>query len=171
MNESLTLYKLIGLYMLKNSSSPLTNAQITEFVLEKEYTDYFTLQQAIGELIDSELIRVEESKSGTFYHLTAQGEETLSYFKDKISEGIIEDMNDYIKSNSLAIINNASIIADYYKAADLGYDVSLRIRERNRIIFDLSLNVDTKSEAEQVCKNFKAKNEEIYEYVIKRLMC
>lgn len=170
MNESLTLYKLIGLYMLKNTSSPLTNAQITEFVLEKEYTDYFTLQQAIGELIDSELIRIEESKSGTFYHLTAQGEETLSYFKDKLSEGIIQDMDEYIKSNSLAIINNASIIADYYKAADLGYDVSLRIRERNRIIFDLTLNVDTKAEAETVCKNFKANDEEIYEYVIKRLM-
>ena len=157
--------------MLKNSSAPLTNAQITEFVLEKEYTDYITLQQAIGELIDSELIRLEESKSGTFYHLTAQGEETLSYFKDKISEGIVEDMNNYIKSHSLAIINNASIIADYYKAADLGYDVCLRIRERNRIIFDLTLNVDSKAEAEQVCNNFRNRNEDIYKYVVERLMC
>ena len=50
MAEPLTLYKLIILYMLKKVAFPLTNAQISEFVLDQEYTTYFTLQQAISEL-------------------------------------------------------------------------------------------------------------------------
>lgn len=62
MSEPLTLYKLIILYMLEKVDFPLTNAQISGFVLDKGYTTYFHLQQAISELIDSELIESNHSK-------------------------------------------------------------------------------------------------------------
>ena len=38
MGESLTLYKLIVLYMLEKVDFPLTNAQISGFILDKGYT-------------------------------------------------------------------------------------------------------------------------------------
>lgn len=50
MGESLTLYKLIVLYMLEKVDFPLTNAQISGFILDKGYTTYFHLQQALSEL-------------------------------------------------------------------------------------------------------------------------
>ena len=40
MAEAFTLYKLIILYMLDKVDFPLTNSQISEFVLDKGYTDY-----------------------------------------------------------------------------------------------------------------------------------
>lgn len=170
MNESLTLYKLIVLYMLKNTSSPLTNAQISEFVLGHEYTDYITLQQAIAELIESNLIRVEEAKNGSFYHITDQGNETIRLFKEKISDAIIIDINNYIEANKLNIINTASVLTDYYKTTTVGYDVNLKLREKNQILMDLTLTVDTIGEAETICKNFKDNNQDIYKYLIKKLM-
>ena len=39
MSEPLTLYKLIILYMLEKVDFPLTNAQISGFVLDKGYTN------------------------------------------------------------------------------------------------------------------------------------
>ena len=42
--EPLTLYKLIILYMLDRVNFPLTSAQVSEFILEKEYTNFLTLQ-------------------------------------------------------------------------------------------------------------------------------
>ena len=39
-----SLYKLIILYMLKKVKFPLTNAQISDFMLGREYTSYFHLQ-------------------------------------------------------------------------------------------------------------------------------
>ena len=39
MEEPLTLYKLIILYMLNRVDFPLTNAQVGNFILEKEYTN------------------------------------------------------------------------------------------------------------------------------------
>ena len=54
MAEAFTLYKLIILYMLDKVDFPLTNSQISEFVLDKGYTDYFKLQQALSERIHSQ---------------------------------------------------------------------------------------------------------------------
>lgn len=38
MESSLTLYKLIILYMLTKVNFPMTNAQISDFILGEEYT-------------------------------------------------------------------------------------------------------------------------------------
>ena len=62
MAEALTQYKLIILYMLEKANAPLTNTQISVFILEKEYTTYFTLQQALSELVASALVRTESSQ-------------------------------------------------------------------------------------------------------------
>ena len=51
LEDTLTLYKLIVLYMLSRVTFPMTNAQVSDFILEKEYTDYLTLQQVISEQI------------------------------------------------------------------------------------------------------------------------
>ena len=61
MAEPFTIYKLTILYMLDKSGFPLTNTQISNFFLEKEYTDYFSIQEVIGELTDSELIKAEST--------------------------------------------------------------------------------------------------------------
>ena len=88
MAEPLTLYKLIILYMLKKVDFPLTNAQISEFVLDQEYTTYFTLQQAISELVEAGLIRMETIRNTSQYYLTEDGDMTLGYFTQRTSTAI-----------------------------------------------------------------------------------
>ena len=106
MSEPFTLYKLIILYLLSKVNFSLSNSQITDFILEKEYTDYLTLQQALAELIDVKLIHVEASAKNSLYQITPEGEETLGYFENRISDQIKEDIVNYIKQ-----------IADEYKDA------------------------------------------------------
>ena len=57
--EPLTLYKLMILYLLKQVKFPMTNAQIADFFLSREYTTYYTLQQAFTEMLEAHLITVE----------------------------------------------------------------------------------------------------------------
>ena len=59
MADASTQYKLIVLYMLDQVDFPLTNTQISNFMLDKDYTTYFTVQKAISELIDAGLMRTE----------------------------------------------------------------------------------------------------------------
>ena len=85
MAEAFTLYKLIILYMLDKVDFPLTNSQISEFVLDKGYTDYFKLQQALSELADGGLILKESTHNRTLFHLTEDGKGTIHLFRDKYS--------------------------------------------------------------------------------------
>lgn len=52
MADTLTLYKLIVLKMLDEADAPLTGAQITDFILEKMYTNISQLQQVLSEVRD-----------------------------------------------------------------------------------------------------------------------
>ena len=94
LSEPMTLYKLMNLYMLKQVNFPLTYAQISDFFLSREYTDYFTLQQALTELLEAGLARSETIHNSTRYEITREGEETLSFFGKKISPAIIEDIDE-----------------------------------------------------------------------------
>ena len=49
--------------MLDRVTFPLTKAQVSDFILEKEYTNFLTLQQATAELIDAELITASTSRN------------------------------------------------------------------------------------------------------------
>lgn len=57
-----TLYKMIILYMLEKVSFPLSNNQITNFFLDREYTTYFHVQQTIHDLVESNLITEKKTE-------------------------------------------------------------------------------------------------------------
>lgn len=68
--EPLTLYKLIVLYLLNKVSFPLTMAQVSDLILEKEYTSYLTLQQVINELAQAGLITAKTLVNRTHLQIT-----------------------------------------------------------------------------------------------------
>ena len=65
MAEPFTIYKLTILYMLDKAGFPLSNTQISNFFLEKEYTDYFRVQEVIGDLLNAFVINFEYLDSFT----------------------------------------------------------------------------------------------------------
>ena len=85
MAEPFTTYKLIVLYMAKHAKETLTNSQISEFILDREYTDYFQLQKVLSELTETELLRKRTISNSSYYELTEEGTKTLSYFEKELS--------------------------------------------------------------------------------------
>lgn len=170
MSESFTLYKLIVLYMLEKVDFPLTNGQISEFILEKGYTTYFTLQQAISEMIDSGFIRVETTHNRTLYHLTEDGAETIRFFRNNISPAIQEDINTFFAEKRYHLKNEVSVKADYYQNRNLEYDVRCQILERGTPLVDLTLTVPTEDVASTVANNWNTKNQELYALIMEHLL-
>ena len=128
LTEPMTLYKLMNLYMLKQVNFPLTNAQLTNFFTEHEYTTYFTLQQALNELEDAGLVHKEASHNSTRYDTTREGEETLNFFGKNISSAIIEDMDQYLKENKFRLREEVGTTADFYKGTNQDTVKSAKIR-------------------------------------------
>lgn len=166
MAEPFTIYKLTILNMLDNVDFPLTNAQLSNFFLEQEYTDYFRVQQVISDLVDAGLIRAESTRSNTQYHITAAGKETLGFFKDKLTDAIEHDIVAYFEKNKLKLRAVNSVTADYYKTPNQDYAVRCQFKERGISLIDLTLTVKKKEQAEAVCNNWKNQNEDVYAYLM-----
>ena len=75
LQDPLTLYKLIVLYMLNRVTFPLTAAQVSDFILGKEYTNFLTLQQVINELTDAGMIATQSirNRDPPVHHCRGQG--------------------------------------------------------------------------------------------------
>lgn len=170
LNEPMTLYKLMNLYMLKQVKFPLTNAQLTNFFTEHEYTTYFTLQQALNELEDAGLIHKEPSHNSTRYEITREGEETLNFFGKNISPAIVNDMDQYLKENKFRLREEVGTSADYYKATGQDYIVHCEVREGKTVLIRLDLALPDKEQAEAMCSNWKEKSQEIYSFAMKTLL-
>ena len=170
LNEPMTLYKLMNLYMLKQVNFPLTNAQLTNFFTEHEYTTYFTLQQALNELEDAGLIHKEPSHNSTRYEITREGEETLNFFGKNISPAIVNDMDQYLKENKFRLREEVGTSADYYKATGQDYIVHCEVREGKTVLIRLDLALPDKQQAEAMCSNWKEKSQEIYSFAMKTLL-
>ena len=168
--EPMTLYKLMNLYMLHQVNFPLTNAQLSNFFLDREYTTYFTLQQALNELLDAGLVKKETMRNSSRYEITKEGEETLEFFGKKISPAIVSDMDEYLKQNRFRMRNEVGLISDFYKSTNQDYIVHCEVREGKAVLVNLDISVPDKEQAEIMCNHWKDRSQEIYAYVMKSLM-
>ena len=152
MAEPFTIYKLTILYMLSKAGFPLSNTQISNFFLEQEYTDYFRVQEVIGDLVDANLIHEE------------------STHKDKLNDGIENDVQGFFEKNKLEFRQENSILADYYKTTNQKYAVRCQVRSDGNPLIDLTLCVTTKEQAEAICNNWKKKSEDVYAVLMDTLL-
>lgn len=168
--DGLTLYKLIILFMLDKVDFPLTNSQLSQFILDKGYTSYFTLQQAINELIDSNLIRPEIIRNASHYHITPAGVEALRLFEYKIPIAIQNDIIEFFDKNRYQLRNEVEILSEYYPAKKGEYMVNCIVKEKSSILLELKLNVVSEEQAVAICDNWKENSSDVYSYLIKTLM-
>lgn len=170
MAEPFTIYKLTILYMLDRAGFPLSNAQLSQFFLDLDYTDYFRVQEVIGNLVEACLIEAKASHSTTQYTLTAAGKETLGFFRGKITEGIEEDVKSYFDQNKWDFRQENSILSDYRRLRNQKYEVHCQVKSDGDTIVDLALQVRTKEQAESICAQWKQKNRDVYAYLMDTLL-
>lgn len=155
--------------MLDRVSFPLTTAQVSDFVLTKEYTNFLTLQQVIRELTDTGLVDARTIRNRTQLLLTKDGKQTLDFFSQQISTSIRQEIDEYLEENEMELRNEVSILADYYKSTSGEYEAHLKAKEGNVTLVDLIISVPVEETAAAICDNWQKKNQEIYQYLVEQL--
>lgn len=155
--------------MLNRVSFPLTTAQISDFILDKDYTNFLTLQQVINELTETGMISAQTIRNRTHLAITDEGRETLQYFENRISDAIKNDINEYLRKNEFTLRNEVSVLADYYKSTSGEYEARLIAKDRGINLVDITLSVPMEEMASSICDNWHKKNQEIYKYLIEQL--
>lgn len=161
--ESLMLYKLIVLYLLDKVSFPLTQSQISEFILDKGYTSYMTLQQVFSELTENNLIASHTTGHRTQFKITPEGHDTLGFFEGRISDIIKEEIKEYLKEHSLDLRNEVSVTSNYYKTVQGEYEAVLSAKDKDTTVIELKLSLPTAQMADAICHRWQEKNQEVYD--------
>lgn len=155
--------------MLNRVTFPMTTAQVSDFILSKEYTGFLTLQQVINELIEAKLISSETIRNRTHLSITDEGRETLNFFKNRISDAIKKDIDTYFRENEYSLRNEVSVLGDYYKSTSGEYEAHLVAKDRGIKLIDLSISVPNEETAASICDNWQKKNQSIYQYLVSEL--
>ena len=167
--EPLTIYKLIVLYMLNRVNFPLTKAQIMDFILEREYTGFLTLQQVIGELIDTDMVKAESIRNRTHLIITDEGRETLAYFRHQIGDSMRLEIEEFFSQHELEMRNEVAVTADFHKVTNGEYEARLIVKDNGVSLVDITLSVPDEDTAASICENWQKKNQDVYKKMVEIL--
>ena len=168
--DPLTLYKLIVLYMLDCSEFPLTNSQLCEFLLDNDYTTYFTAQATISDLVDAQFISMKTRNNSSYYKLTPSGIETLEAFDSSISDGIKQDVQIFLKEKYGDLRHTSEVTANYLPKKNQEFEVELSLKDKKETLIALQLSVPSEIQAELICDHWQKKSNEIYDYLMNTLL-
>lgn len=170
LSEPKTLYKLMILYMLKQVKFPLINSNISDFFVSKEYATYFVVQEALSELLESNLISVENINNTSRYEMTKEGEEALSFFENQITPPIIADINEFIQINKFRMRNEVATTAEFYKLPGNDLIVHCEVLEGKTPLINIEINSPDEEQAVIMTNNWRSCSQDIYQYIMKRLL-
>ena len=169
-SKDLAQNKLLLLYILEQVDIPMSNSELTQFVLENNYMNYFMVQQYLGELVNSRFIEFISENGIEYYKLTDSGKSALNYFTERIPDTTKEEINKKYEKKREELVKETQIIGNYYKKNESEYIVTLKVIEKDITLFNLSLNVVSNKQAKIICQNWKDNPQYVYENILDLLI-
>jgi predicted transcriptional regulator len=158
--------KLLLLYIFNKVHMPISNSHITQIVLENNLINYFSLQQFLSELIESEFIKDEKKDRQHILTITPKGKDALEFFMNRIPEKRKETIDNYIKKNIENIKNDVEITAEYEQYMNGKYITNLKLANEGEVLIQLKLSLDTVDEARNLCNLWKQDPRAIYNKIL-----
>ena len=168
MDSQLSEKKLILLYLISKSDT-ITPTELSDFVLFRGYMDYFSMQNYMEELVESELVVYIKSEDQLYYTLHPQGDEVVELFRARIPHSIREDINTYTKNSFLhgsPLLEAEAIIE---RKPDDQYQVLCRIMDYDRTVLELKASAVSEEAANTIRNHWRQKGMNIYWNLLKEV--
>ena len=173
--------KLILLYLiekmqvvLSNNDTTkflLSNSEICQFALEKNYMDYFTVQQYLEELVESGFLLKTKDNNATRYEVTEQGNQVLGFFMKQIPDSAKLEINSYVYENCKRLRAEYEVTANYFPELNNTYLVKCGVYDSDGSnLMEISVSVANKEQARQVCQNWKNNVNTLYGSIFRKLL-
>ncbi len=157
------------MYVINNLKYPITNAQLTEIILENNFINYFTLQQYISELITSKFLKYKKVNDKNLIYITNNGVNALTFFTDRITPLKKKIIDDYLLSMEDSIKKELTINGTYTLNNDGTYLVDLRALENENLLLSLKVTVPSKKQASSLTNKWNENPTDIYNSIMNLL--
>ncbi len=169
-NYDLSVNKLIILFMLDKIHLPMSYTYLSEFILNHEYTNYFSLQYYLSELVETKLVITENMSHTTRYSITEQGKKTLEYFENRVPDSMKESVMNYLENNKIELKKEYEITADYTPEKNGDYTVHCLAKDKKNTLIEIKIMTLSKKHAVKICDNWKKNSHTIYGNLLSNLM-
>lgn len=169
-SEELAVNKLLLLYILDKMEINLTNSQITQIIMKNDLMNYFSLQQFLSELIESDFIKTFKEDNKEYYCLAKKSIETLEYFISRIPSELKEKIDIYILQNKDEVLKETQVKSNFSKIEENEFVVNLKVIENQSTLINIDLNVASNKQAKQICDNWKKNAPTMYADIIQLLI-
>ena len=167
MDNQLSQNKLILLYLIREKEN-ITPAELSDYVLFRGYMDYFSMENYITELLESELILRLKLNDKVYYTLHPQGEEVVELFRARIPHSIREDIRAYAQNSFLHRSPLLETDVKIEPEQDT-YMVICRIVDYDQNVLEARVSADTEEAARQIRNDWRQKGMAIYWNLLKEV--
>ncbi len=156
--------KIFVLYLMRNINYPLDFVTINDIVMQNDYVMYLDFAEAFHEMLEGDLIREDgKSEAGDpLYSVTPKGAIVAEQLRCDILPAILD------QSLGCALryldFRRRSITVDCTsrQLPDHTFDVTLTLKERSKILFTTTVNVDSEYRSRQIRQSFRDRPDLLY---------
>lgn len=168
MDQQLSENKLILLYIIREKEN-IKATDLSDFVLFRDYMDYFSMQNYIAELCEGNLIVEMMVQETLYYTLHPQGEEVVELFRARIPHSIREEIRDYAKNSCLEDSPLMEVDAKINQLGEGRYEVCCQVRDYDRLVLDFIKTAMDEEAAYRIRNQWLQKGMSVYWNLLKEL--
>ncbi|MBC7087670.1 MAG: DUF4364 family protein [Tissierellales bacterium] len=150
-SQEVVRQKLILMFTIKESPAPIDNISLTEILIDKFDINYFLIQEHIKDLLVNEYIYEIESHENIKYQITDKGSQALDYLIDILNDKEKNTLSSIFKIPEKRDEIKEEVSSDYYHKENGEFQVSLKLIEKDEILFSLYLSVPSENQAKLLC--------------------
>ena len=160
--------KIFVLYLMQNINYPLDYVTLNDIVMQNDYVMYLDFAESFHEMLDADLIEDcgKNDAGDSMYIVTDKGRIVATEFHSEILTSLLDKSLECAMRYLDFKKRNIKISARVEKTDDGRYDVICIIKEKDKIIMQNSVTVDTLNRAQRMEENFRDHPERVYKGVM-----
>ena len=160
--------KIFVLYLMQNINYPLDYVTINDIVMQNDYVMYLDFAESFHEMLDADLIEDcgKNDAGDSMYVVTDKGRVVATEFRSEILTSLLDKSLECAMRYLDFKKRNIKVSARVEKTEDGRYDVICIIKEKDKVIMQNSVTVDTLNRAQRMEENFRDHPERVYKGVM-----
>ena len=150
-------HKIMLLYLINRMDIPISNSQITQFALEENYMNFYSVQQYLKEMMEIDYLDASQDNNTTRYTITGEGLKALEAFAAYVPHYLKNRIAKYVAQNRKEVMKGFETAANHFYDHDTGeYIVKCGVYDYDTLLMELNLSVVNKEQALFICNNWKS---------------
>ena len=165
--------KLLILYLINMMDMAMSRSQITDFIIEKDLMNHFTLEQALADMVERGFLHGDTEEASdisiTKYTLTEEGSSHLDLLEEQIPRPVRHLIDRYVEENRGKILRGLEKSTNHFYDADNDeFTVKCGVYDdkRGTRLMEIIVHVATREQVKQIQANWNANYSTVYGRVL-----